>query len=295
MEPYTYAIGEFLTVESDIEVFLFDVPPGERVPDPDIVIRETATGDLAAEWTAGRVRITVPSSVPTEKTSSEEPTEFMKVVMSAIECVLQGQEAALAFGGALRTPDGVGVGLFGDSDCGKSTAAFRLARKWGYQLLADDLLICNRGAVYPFPRYVNLPRDVPDVERWLDSIMSGSDRIRRWDDQLDVPRALVSDTVPERVELDYVVLLDPAESQAESAATLAPKAVSTERAFAALTSLNRTHLDGWTGHPTVREHCAVQNGERHEPVREAIAGADAYRISSSKGDLARSIADLVES
>lgn len=293
MEPYTYAIGEFVTVESDVEVFLFDVPPRGRVPDPDVVIRETAGGELAAEWTGGQVRIAVPPSLPTEKTSSAEPVEFTKALLSAIDHVLLRRGAALAFGAALRTPAGIGVGIFGDSGCGKSTAAVWLARRRQYRLLADDLLVPHGGTIHPFPRHVTLPRDVPAVAAWVRSGLPPSDRIRRWDDEIDVPRALVSEAVPDRVDLDYVVLVDPDDAAAPTA-TPEPEAVPTARATAALAAWNRANLAGWTSHPAIRDSIEDPGTGRRERVREAIAGADCYRLAASKGRLPRAIADLVE-
>ena len=70
---YTYALGEFITVQSDVEVFLFDVPAGAPVADPDIVIRKVAERSLAVEQRDGRFLVTVPPSVPTIKTTAAEP------------------------------------------------------------------------------------------------------------------------------------------------------------------------------------------------------------------------------
>lgn len=293
MNVYTYTIGELVTVESEFEIFLFDVPQRNRVSSPDVVVRGTDCEKIAAEWTGEQVRIMVPPSVPTEKTNSSEPIEFTKAIMSAIERTLLRRGATLAFGAALRTPEGIGVGIFGDSGCGKSTAAFRLTRRRQYQLLADDLLVCHGGTIYPFPRYVNLPRDVPVVEAWVQSASLPSDRSRQWDDEVDVPRALVSDVVPDQVDLDQVVLLDDVGSPVDEKATPETEKVSTESASAALTEWKRANLAGWTSHPRIRDGVENSDPDQRELISEAIAGADCYRITSPKG-IPRSIADLVE-
>lgn len=290
---HTYAIGEFVVVESDFEVFLFDESPGDRVADPDIVIRKTVGGDLAADWTDGHVRVRVPASLPTEKTSSTEPIEFTKAIMTAVDHALQRRGATLAFGGVLRSPGGAGVGLFGNSGCGKTTAAFRLATQRRYQVLAGDLLICRGREIGPFPRYMNLPRDVPAVEQWYRSAASSADRIRQWDDELDVPRALISETVPERVELDYVVLVDPVDPAAGRGASPELDEVSTERAIADLTAWNRTNLEGWTSHPAVHHPSEDPGTARRTAIREMVADAECYRITSSREALARSVTGLV--
>lgn len=294
MSPYSYAVGEFLTVESDVEVFLFDVHPGDRVLDPDVVIRRGTVEEVVAERTDGCIQVTVPTSLPTEKTDSSEPVEFTKLLVTAIDRALLQRGATLVFGAVLQTPDGDGVGLFGDSGCGKSTAAFRLARQWGYRLLADDLLVCHGHEIHPFPRYVNLPRDVPSVETWLRSTAPRTDRIRRWDDELDVPRALVSDVVPERVELDYVVLADPSESSGRGTASPTPVPIPTERAVDDVAAWNGTNLDGWTAHPAIPGVSEGTRPDRRGAIREAMAGADCYRIASPGGALSRSVAGLVQ-
>jgi len=195
MTSYTYAVGGFLNVESDIKVFLFDTSPGASVPEPDILLRETDTEGDTVEWTGDRVRIALPPSLAVEKTSSAEPVRFTKLLLSALQGMLLRQGATLAFGSALQTPDGGGVGLFGPSNCGKSTASFCLARQRRYRLLSDDLLICYEGRVYPFPRYVNLPRDVAAVEQWVRSDAVPGERVRSWADEVDVPRGVVSERV----------------------------------------------------------------------------------------------------
>ena len=293
MNTYTYAVGEFVTVESDVEVFLFDVPPGDRVLDPDVVIRRGTREEIVAERTDGCIRVTVPTSLPTGKTSSSEPVEFTKLLLTAIDRALLHRGATLAFGAVLLTPDGVGVGLFGDSGCGKSTAAFRLAQQRGYRLLADDLLVCHGDEIRPFPRYVNLPRDVPSVETWLRSTAPRTDRIRRWDDELDVPRTLVSDVVPGRIELDYVVLVDPAESSRKETTSPTPVPITTEHAVEDVAAWNGTNLDGWTAHPAIPGPSGRIGPDRGGAIREAIASADCYRIAARRGSLSRSVAALV--
>lgn len=292
MSTYTYAVGEFVTVESEVEVFLFDVPPGGGTLDPDVVIRRGTGEEVVAERTDGSIQVTVPRSLPTEKAGSSEPVEFTKLLLTAIDRALLGQGATLAFGAVLQTPDGVGVGLFGDSGCGKSTAAFRLARDRGYRLLADDLLVCHGDEIRSFPRYVNLPRDVPSVETWLRSTAPRTDRIRRWNDELDVPRALVSEVVPERVELDYAVLVDPPGSRGRAASS-APTPISTERAVADVAAWNGTNLDGWTTHPAIPGPSGGAGPGREGAIRAVFAGADCYRIAARGGPLSRSIAGLV--
>jgi hypothetical protein len=290
MCTYTYAIGEFITVQSDIEVFLFDVPPGVRVADPDIVIREVADEPLTVERCEGQLLVTVPPSVATTKTSSAEPVAFTKALLTAIDQALAQQDATLVFGGALQTPEGVGVGLFGDTRCGKSTTALRLVQNHGYRLLGDDLLVCHGGGVHPFPRYLNLRRDAPAVEAWARSADARSDRIRRWDDQLDVPRALVSGTVPDRTDLDYACLLDTA------AARTAPEtaAVARRRAVAQIMAWNRMHLDGWTVDTTFRDLRGASSTDRSGAIRAVLAAADCYRLTAPKGQLPPVVTTLVD-
>ena len=294
MTSYTYAVGGFLNVESDVEVFLFDTSPGVSVPEPDILLRETDTEGDTVEWTGDGVRIALSPSLAVEKTSSAEPARFTKLLLSALQGMLLRQGATLAFGSALQTPDGGGVGLFGPSNCGKSTASFRLARQRRYRLLSDDLLICYEGRVYPFPRYVNLPRDVAVVERWLRSDAVSGERVRSWADEVDVPRAVVSERVSGGLELDDVVLVGPSGSAVERAGTPATRAVSTERARARLAALHRSALGGWTSLPAVRD--AVVDGEtdRRAVVREVVAGATCRRLDASGGTLAQSVASLLE-
>lgn len=290
MCTYTYTVGEFITVQSDFELFLFDTKPGSQVSDPDIVIQEAAGAPLAVERRGSQLLLTVPPSLPTTKTSSAEPVAFTKALLTAIDQALGQQNATLVFGGALQTPDGVGIGLFGDTGCGKSTTAFRLAQQQGYQLLADDLLICRDGSVHPFPRYLNLRRDVPAVEAWVRSSDAPSDRIRRWNDQLDVPRALVSKTIPDSIELEYACLLD------TTAVRTAPEiaAVTRSRAADHVTAWNRMHLDGWTADATFRDLQRAPPTDRRGAIREVLATADCYRLAAPKGQLPRVVTTLVD-
>lgn len=294
MPPYTYTVGSFLTIESDVELFIFDTPPQEPVPEPDIVIREREHEESAVEWTGDGVQVAVPPSLAVEKDGSAEPARFTKLLLSAVQGMLLRQGATLLFGSALQSPGGDGVGLFGPSDCGKSTASFRLARRQGYRLLADDLLVCHEGRVYSFPRYLNLPRDVPAVEQWVQSDAVPETQVRLSPDEVDVPRRLVSESVPEGVELDGVIFVAPPESAAERADSPDPTVVSTERAGTTLAALHRSALAGWVSLPAVRETVDNSGTDRQAVVREAVADAACYRLDASSARLAQSVAALVE-
>ncbi len=287
---YTYTLGEFITVQSDVEVFLFDVPAGTPVADPDIIIREVAEGALAVEQRDGQFLVMVPPSVPTTKTSAAEPEAFTKALFTALDQALARQGATLVFGGALETPTGVGVGLFGDTMCGKSTTIFRLVTDHDYRLLADDLLICHDGGVHPFPRYLNLRRDAPAVAAWARSPAAQAARIRRWSDQLDVPRALVAEQIPARSDLEYVCLLDTAAMRTAPAITAVPRA----RAAAHIMAWNRMHLDGWTTDATLRDLERAPPTDRRAAIEAVVAGADCYRLTAPKGQLPEIIMTLVD-
>lgn len=291
MDTHTYAVSEFVTVESEFPVFLFDTPPLGPVAEPDVVLRETGDGAVTAEAADGQLRIGVPSALPTEKETSAVPVEFTKVLKSAIERRLLRQGAALLFGAALETPDGEGVGLFCDSGRGKSTTAFRLSGRRGYRLLGDDLLIAHGGAVYPFPRYAALPRDVPAVEEWVRSLDPEvrAASTRPWDDEVDVPRALLSDTVPGRTDLDYAVFVDPDRRPRNGT-----ERIPTGTALSLLEGWNRANLAGWTSHPAVRTS-GHPGADRRGIVRGPIEGADCYLSGSPAEALPRTVADLVGS
>ena len=106
---------------------------------------------------------------------------------------------------------------------------------------ADDLLICHAGGVHPFPRYLNLRRGAPAIAAWARSAAAQAARIRRWPGQLDVPRALVSEQIPDRTDLEYVCLLDTAATRVAPEITAVPRA----RGAAHIIVWNRMHLDGW--------------------------------------------------
>jgi hypothetical protein len=290
MCTYTYTIGEFITVQSDVEVFLFDVPPGGRVTDPDVVIREVAEGSLAVDQREDRVLVTVPPSVSTTKTSAAEPEAFTKALLTALDQALAQQDATLVFGGALETPTGVGIGLFGDTMCGKSTTIFRLVTEHDYRLLADDLLICHAGGVHPFPRYLNLRRDAPAVEAWARSPAAQAAQIRRWSDQLDVPRALVSEPVPACIDLEYACLLDTDATRTAPEITTVPRS----RAVAHVTALNRLNLNGWTADATFRDRQRASPTDRREAIQAVLASADCYRLTAPKGQLPGVLTTLVD-
>jgi hypothetical protein len=294
MPPYTYAVGEFLTIESDVEIFLFDTPPQESVTGPDIRLRETDSEAYSVEWTGDGVCVALPRSLTVEKASSTEPVSFTKLLLSAVQAMLLRQGATLLFGAALQTPHGDGLGLFGPSDCGKSVASLRLARDRQYRLLADDLLVCHEGRVHPFPRYMNLPRDVSGVEQWVQSPAVPRAQVRLFPEEVDVPRRLVTESAPERVELDDIVLVGPPESGVERADRLNPQRVSTTRAGAVLATLQESALAGWTSHPAVRETVDSGGTDRHTVVREAITDATCYRLDATTGNLAAAVAALVE-
>jgi hypothetical protein len=289
MAPYTYDLGEFLTVESEVELTLLDIPSRASASEAALVIRR-GTGDTpTVEWTGHRAVITVPPSMVVTKDGSVEPVQFTKILLSAIQALLLRQRATLVFGSAFRGPDGNGIGLFGPTNCGKSAASFQLARDWGYRLLADDLLICHEGMVYPFPRYMNLPRDVAAIEQWAQCEGASAERVRSWPDEVDVPRRLVTDSVPERVALDVVLLVTPCEAPAGS-----PEPISTERAVTMLAEFRHSALAGWISEPRARE-AIDDGGVDWRPIAcEAIAEADCYRLEAPQADLARSVAELVE-
>lgn len=286
---YTYDLAPVLTVESEVELSLLDTPSQPSASGPDIVVRRREISTPTVEWTGHHAVITVPPSVTVEKAASAEPERFTKILLSTIQAMLLRQRATLAFGSALRGPDGNGVGLFGPTNCGKSTASFRLAREWGYQLLADDLLIFQEGWVYPFPRYLNLPRDVPAVERWVRSEGATFDQVRLWPDEVDVPRRFVTESVPERVRLDVVLLVTPCEHPGGD-----PEPVSTEAAIRAVTEFCRSALGGWISEPLARE--AIKDGsvDRRSIIGETITDAACYRLEAPQTGLARSVAEFVD-
>ena len=286
---YTYALGEFITVQSDVEVFLFDVPAGAPVADPDIVIRKVAERSLAVEQRDGRFLVTVPPSVPTIKTTAAEPEAFTRALLTALDQALARQGATLVFGRPLETPTGVGIGLFGDTQCGKSTTIFRLVTEHDHRLLADDLLICHAGGVHPFPRYLNLRRDAPAVAAWARSAAAQAARIRRWPDQLDVPRALVSEQIPDCTDLEYVCLLDTAATRAAPEITAVPRA----RAAAHIMAWNRMHLDGWIADATLRDLERAPPRDRRAAIEAVVAGADCYRLTAPKDRLPEMVTTLV--
>lgn len=289
MAPYTYAVGEFLTIESEIELFLFDSPPQRAGSGADIVVRRSNSDPLAVEWTGNSTIIMLPPSITINKEGSAEPVEFTKILLSTIQATLLRQQATLVFGSAFRGPSGSGVGLFGPTNCGKSTALFQLARDRGYHLLADDLLICHGGCVHPFPRYMNLPRDVPAVEQWVRSNRGSAEQVRVWADEVDVPRRRVTETVPEWVEFDDVLLADPCEPPAS-----APEPVSTEYTHATVAELRQSALAGWTSESRTRETIEDGGADWRPIFREAIADATCHRLEVPQAVLARSVADVLE-
>ena len=289
MASYTYDLSGFLTVESEFELSLFDAPPRSSESEADIVVRRGGEDAPAVEWTDRRAAVTVPPSMTVEKDDAAEPVRFTKLLLSAVQALLLRRRATLAFGSAFRAPDGSGVGLFGPSGCGKSAASFRLARERGYRLLADDLLVFHDGRVYPFPRYLNLPRDVPAVERWLRSEGASTDRVRLWPDAADVPRRSVTERVPERTELDEVLVVAPRESPAGS-----PEPIPSEDAAATLIDLVDESLAGWITEPRTREAIDDRGVDRGPILRSAVTRAACYRLETPRSDLARSVAEFVE-
>lgn len=282
---YTYDLSPLVTVDSEVELSLLDAPSRPSTSDPDVVVRRREGHTPTVEWTGRRAVVTVPPSIPVGKDASGEPVEFTRLLLSTVQAVLLRRRATLAFGAAFRAPNGDGVGLFGPSNCGKSTASFHLARAGGVQLLADDLLVLHEGWVYPFPRHLNLPRDVPAVERWVETEGARIERVRLWPDEADVPRWAVTGSVPDRIRFDVVLLVTPRSSPAGD-----PEPVSTAAAAAALSEFHRAALAGWISDP--RAHEAIETGDvdHRSIVREALAGAACYRLEAPRSDLAQSIA-----
>ena len=289
MASYTYDLSGFVTVSSEFRLSLVDVPPRRSDEGRDIVVRRGEADAPTVEWSGRRVVVTVPPSMTVEKDAAAEPVRFTKILLSAVQAMLLRREATLAFGSAFRAPDGSGVGLFGPSGCGKSAASFRLARERGYRLLADDLLVFHDGRVYPFPRYLNLPRDVAAVERWLRSEGASNDRVRLWPDAADVPRRSVTESVPERIELDEVLVVAPRESPAGS-----PESIQPEDAAATLIDLVDESLAGWITEPRTREAIDDRGVDRRPILRSAVTGAACHRLETPRSDLARSVAAFVE-
>jgi hypothetical protein len=224
-----------------------------------------------------------------EKEASTEPVQFTKILLSAIQAMLLRQRATLVFGSAFRGPNGNGIGLFGPSDCGKSAASFHLARDRGYRLVADDLLSFHEGRVYPFPRYLNLPRDVSAIEQWIRSEGVSAERVRLWPDEVDVPRRLVTESVPERVELDDVLLVTSCEPPAGD-----PERISTEAAVETLVGLCQSALVGWISEPRTREAIEAGDVDCRSIVREAITDAACYRLEVPQTALSQSVATFLE-
>jgi hypothetical protein len=288
MASYTYDLSGFVTVDSEFELSLVDAPSRRSGTGGDVVVRRGEADAPAVEWTGRRVVVTVPPSMPVEKDAAAEPERFTKILLSAVQTMLLRREATLAFGSAFRAPDGTGVGLFGPSGCGKSAASFRLAREWDCRLLADDLLVVHEGVVYPFPRYLNLPRDVAAVERWLRSEGASTERVRLWPGAADVPRRSVTESVPERIELDAVLVATPRESPARS-----PDPIPTEDAAAALIDLVDESLAGWITESRTREAVDDRGVDRRPILRSAVTDAACYRLETPRSDLARSVAEFV--
>jgi hypothetical protein len=289
MSSYTYAVGEFLTIESDVELFLIDTAQQQAQGETDVRIRRKKTDSPTVTWTGHSVVVTLPTSMAVGKNGSAEPVQFTKILLSTIQAMLLRQGATLVFGGAFRRPGGDGVGLFGPANCGKSTALFRLALRRGYHLVADDLLICQEGCVYPFPRYMNLPRDAPAVERWVQCDGSSAEEVRVWVDEVDIPRRLVTETVPELVEFDDVLLAEPCAPPAS-----APEPVSTEYAEATIAEVRQSALAGWTSEPRARGEIDDGGADWRPIVREAIADATCHRLEVPPNALAQSVAEFLE-
>ena len=287
MSSHTYTVGGVLTIESEFDIFLFDTELDGPVPEPDITIREGAGTDPAAERTETGLGLVVPSSFATERTDAVGPAPFMKLLFTAIQGTLLERGATLCFGGVFRTPDGDSVALFGPSGCGKSTAILTLARQRGDRVLGDDLFVCSAGEVRPFPRYMNLPRDVPVVRRWLRSGDVPDDQLVEWPDEVGVPRRLVSGTAPTELDLDYALLVQP--DCPGGGETRIP----TARLVAALSRLNDRTLTGWTSQPTVR--AVFDSWADPEPlVRQAVDDAACYRLDTTSGTLVESILRVLE-
>lgn len=285
---YTYDLSPLVTVDSEVELSLLDTPSRPSTSEPDVVVRRREGHAPTVEWTGRSAVVTVPPSLPVGKDASGEPVEFTRLLLSTVQAMLLRRGATLAFGAAFRAPNGDGVGLFGPSNCGKSTAAFHLARTGGVQLLADDLLVLHEGWVYPFPRHLNLPRDVPAVERWVESEGTRVEQVRLWPGEADVPRWAVTGSVPDRIRFDVVVLAAPQSTPARD-----PEPVSTAAAVAALSGFRRAALAGWISDPRAREAIDTGDADHRSIVREAVADAACYRLEAPRSDLAQSIARFV--
>lgn len=286
---YTYDLSPLLTIDSEVELSLLDAPPRPSSSDADIVVRRRENGTPTVEWRDHRAVITVPSSVAVEKDASGDPVQFTRMLLSTIQAMLLRRRATLAFGSAFRGSDGTGIGLFGPPNCGKSATTFHLARTRGYRLLADDLLVFHEGWVYPFPRYLNLPRDVPAVERWLDSERARCEQVRLWPDEVDVPRRCVTANIPDRIEFDVVLLVTPGSPPATD-----PKPVSTEAAVTAVTEFFQSALAGWISEPQARAAIGGGDIDRRAIVQEVLTGAACYRLETPQSALARAVSEFLE-
>jgi hypothetical protein len=316
MTARIHPIADFFSIESDIDLVLLDTDGNDG--DGDVRIRQgkvqlddaTKIGgtthyqyyengsrqsviddrgdDRRAEIRQGRKRIEITVTPGYAQLNSKmvsfQGAGFTKLLLSVIQYRLLQDNATIAYGAAGESADGTGFLLFAGSGSGKSTTLFRLATEHEFSVVADDLVIIHQEDVYPFPRYMDLPLNVPSISPDVEQLRHKySSDIQEWPDEVSVPRRFIS-TVPSSITPEYSFFVGPSRIPIRNASKLSGDEVK-EMAVA----LNRSYASSWTAYEPVRHffdryaHREFSD-DRDTLLRKAVAGTSSHTITASTPD-----------
>lgn len=308
-----YPISEFFSIESAFDLVLLDETADSR-EDIDISIRlgnpepgadaqlvesrgdeffqddtqrsiiDSRGPDQRCELraTGDSIEVTVTEAYRqqfTKRLSPSESAAFTELLVSTIEYRLLAADATIVYAAAVRSPDGEGVLIFGPGDSGKSTTVYRLTQEYDYEVLADDLVIFQGGRVYPFPRYVDLPLDVPEVRDAVERFRDNSG-VQMWESVVSIPRRhLRSTTSP--IEPAYCFFIRPREAAMQECSPL-----SSAEAKAMAVIRNESYSQEWTVSEPVRRFFGRYSvytfqDNRDSMIRHALEGSSCFLVTSS--------------
>lgn len=224
-----------------------------------------------------------------KRLSPSESAVFTELLVSTIEYRLLAADASIVYAGAVRSPEGEGALIFGPGDSGKSSTVYRLTREYDYELLADDLVIFHGGRVYPFPRYVDLPLDVPEITDAAERLRD-KPGVQMWESVVSVPRRHLRST-KSPIEPAYCFFVRPREGGMQECSRLSSaemKAMAVDR--------NKSYAKEWTASEHVRRFftrystfsCRV---DRESIIRETVHHSVPYLIESAPGTFCDMIAE----
>jgi len=322
-----FPISEFFSIESDFDLIFLDETTDFR-NDIDIAIRlgEPESGEDAElvesrgytffqddiqrsiidirgadkrcelRATADVIEVVVTDAYRqqfTKRLSPSESAAFTELLVSIIQYRLLADDATIVYAAAVRSPDGVGVLIFGPGDSGKSTTVYRLTQEYDYELLADDLVIFHGGSVYPFPRSVDLPLDISEAKDAVERLRE-KPGLQIWESVVSIPRKHLRSTTS-KINPEFCFFLRPRGDRVQEFST-----ISSKDAQEIAVALNESYSREWTASEPVRRFFTryttyADRDNRDSILRETVGNSSSLLIESDSVQFSDMISEWISS